>query len=113
MNGVLGYRGIHFDGHFTHLDFVLFLPPNIAIFKVVNNLWNISFLKQKWKHFIHNLGFEESIEELVTTDAQLSIDLADQNVTLNSLSGELSTLNRFVSLLNDTVEQMTLSGNKK
>ena len=49
----------------------------------------------------------------MTTDAQLSIDLADQNVTLNSLSGELSTLNRFVSLLNDTVEQMTLSGNKK
>ena len=55
----------------------------------------------------------------MTTDAQLSIDLvdlsdtvADQNVTLNSLSGELSTLNRFVSVLNDTVEQMTLSGNK-
>ena len=64
------------------------------------------------------LGFEESIEELVTTDAQLSIDVADlsdtvadQNVTLNSLSGQLSTLNRFVSVLNDTVEQMTLSGN--
>ena len=56
----------------------------------------------------------------MTNDAQLSIDLtdvsdtvADQNVMLNSLSGELSTLNRFVSILNDTVEQMTLSGNKK
>ena len=56
----------------------------------------------------------------MTTDAQLGIDLADlsdtvadQNVTLNSLSGELSTLNRFVSILNDTVEEMTLSGNKK
>ena len=55
----------------------------------------------------------------MTNDAQLSIDLADlsdivadQNVTLNSLSGELSTLNRFVLVLNDTVEQMTLSGNK-
>ena len=55
----------------------------------------------------------------MTTDVQLSIDLADlsdtvvdQNVTLNSLSGELSTLNRFVSVLNDTVEQMTLSGKK-
>ena len=55
----------------------------------------------------------------MTNDAQISIDLADlsntvavQNVTLNSLSGELSTLNRFISLLNDTVEQMTLSGNK-
>ena len=55
----------------------------------------------------------------MTNDAQLGIDLtdlsdtvADQNVTLNSLSGELSTLNRFVSILNDTVEQMALSGNK-
>ena len=77
------------------------------------------FRKQKCKHFIHNLGFEESIEELVTANAQLRIDLADlsdsvaeQNATLNSLSGELSTLNRFVSVLNGTVEQMTLSGNK-
>ena len=55
----------------------------------------------------------------MTNDAQLSIDLADlsdivadQNVTLNSLIGELSTLNQFVLVLNDTVEQMTLSGNK-
>ena len=55
----------------------------------------------------------------MTANAQLGIDLtdlsdtvADQNVTLNSLNGELSTLNRFVSVLNDTVEQMTLSGKK-
>ena len=80
---------------------------------------NMIFKKSLNYTFLHNLGFEESIEDLVTNDAQLSIDLtdlsdtvADQNVTLNSLSCELSTLNRFVSVLNDTVEQMTLSGNK-
>ena len=64
-----------------------------------------------------HLGFEESIQNLVTTDAQLSLDLTDLsdtvlalNVTLNSVSGQVSTLQRDVTVLNDTVEQLTLSG---
>lgn len=64
-----------------------------------------------------NLGFEESIQNLVTTDAQLNLDLTELsdtvlglNVTLNSVSGQVSTLQREVAVLNDTVEQLTLSG---
>ena len=53
----------------------------------------------------------------MTTDAQLNLDLTELsdtvlglNVTLNSVSGQVSTLQREVAVLNDTVEQLTLSG---
>ena len=67
--------------------------------------------------FFPNLGFEESIQDLVTSDGQLSLalsdlaeDVLDLNITLNSMNGQVSMLEEEVTFLNNSVEQMTLSG---